>query len=690
MLPGFGRRLVDRSRNLLGLVFVVGLFSAAAFGIVMYATVHHTAQPEFCNSCHIMEPYYESWQNSEHKNVACIECHYEPGSLETLEGKFKALSQLAKYVTRTQGTKPWAEVSDASCMRSGCHSVRMLDGPVMFGNISFDHRQHLLETRRGRRLRCTSCHSQIVQGQHVAVTPTVCVTCHFMPGDDGHPPAETSDCLLCHGPPTQPVEVEGRPFVHADYVERGVGCRECHNPVVEGDGVVRKDRCHACHAEQGHVERIGETAFLHEKHVTDHKVECFECHDEIRHGLLPLKKPEATKREGCGVCHESAHDAASLVYSGTGAVGVPDDPSRMYQTRVVCEACHTGRSGQTVIDDGDMGELVIAPDDSTGASSNPAHHSSHASMVAAAGNVDCIHCHGPEFNGMLDQWQSAVGEQLDRLKPMLADLEKRMPKASPAAAPLADAQRNLSLVALDGSRGVHNPTYALAALKVSAERLDQAAATLGVELGTRAADGFPFVSKDGCSECHPGAGRPASVWKGEAAFPHAKHLGQGFECSQCHSTTEHGKPAFPRSDCASCHHQETDKFDVSDCSRCHGAQLGMLGGALSGFAELKGPMSEMDCGDCHGEAPDILRPKPSSCVICHSEGFDQKAIDWKKELDGLTAELERELGASKADATVREAARAALDAVLRDGSNGAHNFEYAKKLLVDALAALRG
>ena len=62
-----------------------------------------------------------------HKDVACIECHYEPGSLETLEGKFKALSQVAKYVTRTQGTKPWAEVSDSSCMRSGCHNVRLLE-----------------------------------------------------------------------------------------------------------------------------------------------------------------------------------------------------------------------------------------------------------------------------------------------------------------------------------------------------------------------------------------------------------------------------------------------------------------------------------------------------------------------------------------------------------------------------------
>ena len=35
------------------------------------------------------------------------------------------------------------------------------------------------EMTRGIKLRCTSCHSQIVQGQHMAVTATTCFLCHF-------------------------------------------------------------------------------------------------------------------------------------------------------------------------------------------------------------------------------------------------------------------------------------------------------------------------------------------------------------------------------------------------------------------------------------------------------------------------------------------------------------------------------
>jgi len=165
-LPGL-RRTAVLLAILLALMVSVG-------GGGTYVAMELTTRPKFCNSCHIMEPYYTSWENSSHNHVSCVECHYEPGLLETFEGKFKALSQLAKYVTATEGTKPWAEVSDYSCMRSGCHSERLLEGEIQYGRIRFDHRHHLIGLRRGKELRCTSCHSQIVQGSHISVTATTC------------------------------------------------------------------------------------------------------------------------------------------------------------------------------------------------------------------------------------------------------------------------------------------------------------------------------------------------------------------------------------------------------------------------------------------------------------------------------------------------------------------------------------
>jgi nitrate/TMAO reductase-like tetraheme cytochrome c subunit len=674
-----------------GRAFIAGLIGLALFTGLTYTAVHYTAQPPFCNSCHIMEPYYESWKHSSHSQVACIECHYEPGAVETFEGKFKALSQLAKYVTRTAGTKPWAEVSDASCMRSGCHSVRMLEGPVTFGRIKFDHRQHLLESRRGRRLRCVSCHSQIVQGEHVAVTSSVCFMCHFMPGEGGEIPEKTGDCMTCHGPPAEELEVAGKPFRHDEFVGRGVDCRECHDPVVEGDGTVRKERCHSCHAEVGHVERIGETAFLHEKHVTEHKVECFECHDDIRHGLLPVAEIAPAPSEGCGACHVSSHDAARNLYQGTGAVGVEPAPSRMHETRVVCEACHTGRSGFRVADAGFGGPRAAHALDAEARGHAPFEG---AASVAVAGNVDCIHCHGPSYDGMLAEWQATVGEQIDRLRPMLEELRAEVGRdpAHPASSALREAERNVALVALDGSRGAHNVDYALDALRAAAARIDAVRGLIGAAEGPGASAGFPARSKDGCSTCHSAVGLPAEISRAERVFPHVRHVRAGLDCDACHSATEHGKPAFPREQCASCHHQESETRDVSDCASCHSAQEAMLRGSHALLdAPKPGAMGEMECGECHGEAPAILRPKPQMCVLCHEAGYDDMHRQWQAEIAAAVTDVAKaieEARARGAQSDALERAQAALDAVRRDGSVGVHNFELAKFLLQEASRAL--
>jgi nitrate/TMAO reductase-like tetraheme cytochrome c subunit len=670
---GSRRRFRDRAARFASWACIVTLFGSAALSVGLTAAVHHTAQPEFCNSCHIMEPYFESWQHSAHHGVACIECHYEPGTLETVAGKFQAINQLVKYFTRTAGTKPWAEVSDASCMRSGCHSVRTLDGPVEFGAVSFDHRPHLLESRQGRRLRCVTCHSQDVQGEHIAVTSPVCFACHFKPSADLALPGKTDECTICHRSQLPDAVVAGTAFRHEEFVDRGVACRECHDPVVQGDGTVREERCRSCHAQTGQLDRIGETAFLHEEHVTKNKVECTDCHDEIHHGLLPLDPIRPSPKEGCGTCHESSHDAARQLYAGTGAVGVPDDPSRMFETRVVCAACHTGRASRAV---------------------NAAARAHGAvSVVASAGNVDCIHCHGTSYDGMLSEWQAAVGEQLDRLGPLLREVEGRLGDgASPeAAAAVGEARRDFLLVSLDGSRGAHNVSYALDALAACAARIDGARGILGVADESSASSGFPFRSADGCSKCHAALGRPAAISRAEKVFPHQRHLASGLDCSACHSVLEHGRPAFPRDQCATCHHQEAPGRDVEDCASCHAAQEQMLRGTLAGPEPWAGPMSSMECSECHGEAPDVLRPAPQACVLCHQAGYDEKFLRWAGEIERLQAELERVLAAPPAATAEPEAAaraRAALEAVTRDGSRGAHHYELARSLLEGALRDL--
>ena len=103
----------------------------------------YTSRSQFCNSCHIMEPYYVSWQESSHKDVACIKCHFPPGVAEKVRGKVLGLLQLAKYVTQTQGPRPSAEIPDASCLRVGLPRDAIAVGPGRFQGDRLRPRQAL-------------------------------------------------------------------------------------------------------------------------------------------------------------------------------------------------------------------------------------------------------------------------------------------------------------------------------------------------------------------------------------------------------------------------------------------------------------------------------------------------------------------------------------------------------------------
>jgi nitrate/TMAO reductase-like tetraheme cytochrome c subunit len=119
-------------------------------GAAMVTTAEHkTGQPQFCGSCHVMEPYYESWQKDMHGgklDVACIECHYAPGERTTIKAKLRGLSQVASYVSGRYGTsRPRAHVDNLSCLTSKCHAdMGFMDKEISIaGAVKFVHAKHL-------------------------------------------------------------------------------------------------------------------------------------------------------------------------------------------------------------------------------------------------------------------------------------------------------------------------------------------------------------------------------------------------------------------------------------------------------------------------------------------------------------------------------------------------------------------
>jgi predicted CXXCH cytochrome family protein len=322
----------------------------------------YTSRPEFCRSCHIMEPYYQSWQESSHSDVSCIECHFAPGLGEEVWGKMLGLVQLAKYVTQTESPRPAAEIPDASCLRFGCHETRVLSGRVEYwlgagdqgsgagvdtpspqppapravSGVPFDHEPHLQELRRGILLRCTSCHSQIVQGKHMAVTASTCFLCHFK-GEQFNEGLEV--CTRCHQIPDQKFALGGGvTFTHDLAYEKGVDCINCHGDLIRGNGEVPRERCVVCHNREADLKQIGDHAFMHQKHVTEHKVDCLDCHLEIVHKLERNKIEHAAA--DCAGCHPNHHQEQVDMLLGRGAESIPAHAGKMPTARVACRSCH--------------------------------------------------------------------------------------------------------------------------------------------------------------------------------------------------------------------------------------------------------------------------------------------------------------------------------------------------------------
>lgn len=437
---GEGLLLTRRFFFIVGAAVVLVLLGSVAF--ILYSST-----PSFCASCHVMEPYVASWKASTHHNVTCIKCHFAPGWRNVIRSKFLANRYVADTLAGVPMTKPHAEIEDASCLREGCHETRLIKGQVLYKGVTFDHARHLNELRRGKQLRCTSCHSQIVQGQHLAVTESVCFTCHFKGQLHDRQTEPQASCTLCHQTPEKTITLSGgQTFDHAPFVARKVNCLWCHADTVQGTAEVSRQVCFDCHGEPEKLAKFTDSAFMHDWHVTKRKVECFHCHSEIRHGKHP--EPVGAANSSCTSCHSGGHGLQAELYSGKGGLGVKEMPSTMFLANVGCIACHE------------------APD-----ASRLAHGTGLTTFKAAP--QACAECHGGAYKKMLSQWQETMADALKEAKAALAKAEaayQRQPDgpAKVQAGKLLEVVRhNCDFV--EKAHGVHNVDYAMELLKVATD-----------------------------------------------------------------------------------------------------------------------------------------------------------------------------------------------------------------------------
>jgi nitrate/TMAO reductase-like tetraheme cytochrome c subunit len=446
--------ILRQIRQVISRILAVLLAFAFLAVILVFCTGLYTSRSEFCRSCHIMEPYYDSWKASSHKDVPCIECHFAPGFGGKLRGKMLGLVQLAKYVTSSAGPRPAAEIPDASCLRSGCHEARLLSGREIYRGINFDHTPHLGETRRGIQLRCTSCHSQIVQGEeHMAVTLTTCFLCHFknMPFNE-----DLSACTNCHQIPSKEYDLGGGvKFTHELAYKKGVDCINCHGDVIRGKGEVPRERCMVCHNREGDLARISDFKFMHQKHVSEHKIDCLDCHLKIEHSL---DKERLVHFAGdCKNCHPNHHQGQIDMLQGKGSKLIPGSAGEMTVSRLGCPTCHKTKE--------------VSPS---------------GTVLWKASMQVCANCHTPLEVSRLQSYHKSLRSSLPAIEEAIVRVKKALESSSLAPDRIKSITNELDKIQHDmnflkSANDIHNIHYASKLEEVLLEQISAICTELGVE-----------------------------------------------------------------------------------------------------------------------------------------------------------------------------------------------------------------
>jgi len=613
---GFARLYRLGWRKLTMLSVAAFILTFIVLGTFLEISSHHS----FCDNCHIMVPYIEAWETSSHSDVSCMKCHAGTDLKGYFETKFTAVSMLANYFTGIyKRSRPWAEIDDKNCLQQGCHETRVLEGLIEYTEgVAFDHGPHLNETRRGRKLRCTSCHSQIVQGEHISVTSSTCFLCHFKNVDDlGR--EKLSECSTCHHMEQLKAESGKDVHDHTYVLDKKIDCNLCHSNMWSGSGLVSRERCGACHSQVEHIDRIDDLEFIHEWHIEKRKVDCSRCHDAIEHAQNPIQEDLGN---GCNSCHDYPHDVKALFYNGEGSRIVEEKmPDVMATAGVVCVSCH--KSSESYHAEAEISEDACQP------------------------------CHIQSYFRLVNDWRGGFNSRIE-------DLDNHL--KSKISHPQLEAVRH-DLTFLKKAGPWHNPKYAEAILDKADDILHSA------KIISSPSERIPAGSRQ-CTMCHS-AIESSDIKIEFSDFSHKDHiLERQIDCTQCHhggdpEERHHGDQLATKASCNECHHQP----DMDECTPCHTPSHYSYFGTVPGTEELISPMaeSEMACVDCHFSENSFKAPENDFCLDCH----EQEMID---DLDFVRGEI---INLMKGNNSHEEAVKI----IQMDKGRAVHNPDFAKKIL---------
>jgi nitrate/TMAO reductase-like tetraheme cytochrome c subunit len=279
--------------------------------------VKYTEQPKFCATCHEMKPYYEAWSQGPHKDVSCVACHVDPGTVAEYSHKVVALKEVYDHFAKSpKFPQNDVDLPNARCV--ACHTK--------LPEVTKSGFQHALHVGKGT---CISCHPDAghkvspealekegvlrdvqtktaaasLENTAAAHVKTSCTQCHDL---------NKVACETCHKPPHQPrgaCETCHAPgpkwtFAHPSRAAKP-DCTSCHTAPTKHFG----NDCATCHNPST---PFAKTVFAHSAANQD----CTKCHQ-----APPKHVPGA-----CSTCHTPTIPFAKTVFK---------------HTSNSCSTCHT-------------------------------------------------------------------------------------------------------------------------------------------------------------------------------------------------------------------------------------------------------------------------------------------------------------------------------------------------------------
>ncbi|MCF8068841.1 MAG: NapC/NirT family cytochrome c [Desulfobacterales bacterium] len=151
---------------------IIGIIIAFPIFSMTYYTMVRTSTPQFCASCHEIQPAYDAWKTSSHANNAqgfvadCMDCHL-PAPHETIDFFYaKTIHGIKDVVAHFVGEEydraemrelAYRSIKNSQCMK--CHR-NLLYIPDKRGAM-LAHRTVIYPVD-GNEKRCTDCHRNLV------------------------------------------------------------------------------------------------------------------------------------------------------------------------------------------------------------------------------------------------------------------------------------------------------------------------------------------------------------------------------------------------------------------------------------------------------------------------------------------------------------------------------------------------